>query len=226
MSWRFGTQEEIINTVESSGNSGSLDTKGHGCLSFTGNVTAISGSGASIQFDLEASDDAVSWNQVHSTRQITAVGNQRLSGVRITARYYRYRWTVLGTTPSISFTLTSTLKDYLPVRTGSQFRYGDLDLKTTNAVSSAYSSFSNTEISISAIRGNDSLTAATIIIEASLDSTNWHTESGNIQILPGQAINSTISGNAYRFYRLKTITPAVGVGAILADVLYTSTGGA
>lgn len=226
MSWRFGTQEAIEVTATSSGVSDALDTRGDACLSFTASISNLSGTGVSIQFDLEASDDTINWNQVHSTRQLTTIGAQRISGVRITAKYYRYRWTLLGSTPSATFLITTTLKNYLPIRTGSQFRYNDLDMKSENAVSTLYNAFSNTEVSISVVRPEDTSTVAGIIIQVSEDGINWHNGTGEFLLSSGETISQSFSGNAHRFYRVQVATPAVSGSTSIAHVLCSSTGGA
>lgn len=218
-------REDFSGTVTADGNTDPLDTSGMGQISFTAAITAISGSGARIQFELQASDDATNWNVVHDTRRMTAIDAQRLSGVRISSRYYRFAWFVGGTTPSADIKISTTLKDYSPQRTGSMFRYDNLDLKTGSAVSTAYSAFSNTEVGCMIIRESDASGPAVIKIQGSNDNLNWHDHTGDFTLSSGGTVNKEFSGSSHRFFRAIVVTAATGGTTATASLLWNSTGG-
>lgn len=214
-------------TVSSSGQSEAFDTLGLGQVSFTAHVTDMSGSNVNIQFGIEASDDGNSWNTVHDTRRFTSSGAQRISGIRISSKYYRYTWIVNGSTPSITFHIYTSLKNYSPTRTGSQHRYDDLDLKTVGDVSTTYNSFSNTEISVMIVRQDDSLIQTAIVrIQASNDNINWGDVTGDLALSNDSTIVRSISGNAFRYYRVKVNAAVSLSGSSTAHVFWASTGGA
>lgn len=214
-------------TVSTSGQSQAFDTLGLGQVSFTAHVTSISGSGTNIQFGIEVSDDGSNWNVVHDTRRFTESGAQRISGVRISAKYYRYTWTVNGSSPSVTFHTHTSLKNYSPTRTGSQHRYDDLDLKTAGDVSTIYNSYSNTEVSVMIVRPNDSLIQTAVVrLQASNDSINWGDVTGDLSLSNDSSIARSISGNAFRYYRVKVNTAISLVGSSTAHVFWASTGGA
>lgn len=213
-------------TVTADGNSDSLDTSGMGQISFTADVSAISGSGFRIQVGLQASDDAVNWNVVHDTRRITANGQQRISGVRVSSKYYRFYWLVGGTSPSCTVKVISTLKDYSPTRTGSMFRYSDLDLKTGSALSTQYSSFSNTEAGVMLVRDTDTSTVVTLKVQGSQDGLNWSDYTGDFTLTSNETVTKDFTGSSHRFFRVIVVTAATGGSTSTAHCLWNSTGGA
>lgn len=221
---------DVETVITTDGNSDPLDTSGMGQVSFTAVISSISGSGAYVQIEIQASDtggnDSSEWNNVHSTRRILADGVQRISGIRISSKYYRFRWFVGGSSPSANIKITSTLKDYSPIRTGSLFRYDDLDLKTGSAVSTTYSTFSNTEVGCMLIRGADSSTVATVKIQGSQDGLNFHDHTGDFNIIAGQTINKDFSGSSHRFFKVIVVTAATDGTSAPCTVLWNSTGGA
>lgn len=217
---------DTTTTETASGASDTFDTSGFGQVSFTANLTAISGSGAYIQFELQASDDATNWNTVHNTRRMTVTGLQRLSGIRVSSKYYRFYWFIGGTSPSTTFVITSTLKDYSPIRTGSMFRYDDLDLKTGAAESTQYSTFSNTEVGVMIVRATDTSTAATIRVQGSQDGLNWADSTGDFSINSGQTIKKDFSGSSNRFFKVIVVTAATSGSTATTHCLWNSTGGA
>lgn len=214
------------NTITSSGNTDSLDTSGMGQLSFTADLSSVTGSGAYFQLELQASDDAINWNIVHSTRRMTTADVQRISGIRISSKWYRYTWSVGGSSPSGVLKITSTLKDYSPVRTGSLFRYDDMDLKNGSSISTVFSAFTNSEVGVMLVRGADTSTVATIKIQVSNDNLNWHDHTGDFTISSSQTVNKEFSGNSHRFMRIVVVTAATGGGATAPlTALWNSTGG-
>lgn len=212
-------------TVTASGNSDVLDSSGMGQLSTTYNLTAISGSGAYIQFELQASDDGSNWTPVHDTRRMTTVDIQRLSGVRISSKWYRHVWFVGGTSPSCAFTITTTIKDYSPGRTLSLFRYNDLDLKTLSATSTQFGSGANSEIGCMIVRATDTSTAVSLKIQASQDALTWNDVTGDFTVASNETVQRDFTGNSLRFMRVIVATAATGGSTSTATILWNATGG-
>jgi hypothetical protein len=196
-------------TATSTGYSTVFDTVGLACLSFQVVVHSASGTNPTIQFDLEASDDGVNFGHLHSTKRMTGADSERLSGVRVSARYIRYKWTIGGTSPSFTFSIYNTLKDYLPIRSVTMFRYNDVNLASVGAVSTVFNAVSNDAVSVHIVRGVDATTTAICVIESSNDSQNWNVETGNIDISSGFNTMLNFSGYAARFFRLRVVTPSL-----------------
>lgn len=217
---------DVNETITESGNSVTYDTAGYGQISFTAALSDVSGSSPTFQVELQASDDGVNFNVVHDTRQMSGTDVQRISGIRISSRYYRYAWFVGGSTPSAFLKVTSTLKDYSPIRTGSMFRYNDLNVKTVDATSTVYSSFSNETAGVMMVRPTDTSTAATLKIQGSNDGANWHDHTGEFTISSNQAVNKEFSGSTHRFFRVYVVSAATGGSSATLHCLWNSTGGA
>jgi hypothetical protein len=210
-------------TVTTSGNSGPMDTGGCACLSTQVAITAFSGTNPTFQIDVLASDDGVNFNVVHSTIQMVGIDTQRLSGIRISGRFFQINWTVTGTSPSFTFTVFNTLKDYLPTKSGSLYRYNDINLNVINSTSTSFFSFSNANTSLQIIRGADGNSNAVCVVEASNDNSNWDVYTGNISISSGDNETVTFSNDSFRIYRLRVVTPSSGAAA--ATLLWASNGG-
>lgn len=212
-------------TVTANGNTEPLDSSGMGQTSFTAEVSSISGSGAYIQVEMQVSNDAVNWDITHDTKRTTTTGFQTIPGCRISEKWYRYVWFVGGTSPSVALKITTTLKDYCPQRSGSLFRYDDINLKTGAAVSSTFKVFSCPESGVCIIRASDASTSATLKIQGSKDEVNWHDITGDFTIAAGESIVKDFSGNTDRFMRVIVVTAATGGTTATAHVLWNSTGG-
>lgn len=212
-------------TITASGNTDNLDTCGMGQVSVTYNLTAISGSGAYIQFELQASDDGTTWTTVQNTRRMTGVDIQRLSGVRISSKWYRHVWYIGGTSPSCTIKVTTTLKDYSPGRTVSLFRYDDLNLKTGSATSTQFGSGVNTEVGCMIIRATDTSTSATLKIEGSQDALTWNDFTGEFTISSNETVQKDFQGNSVRFMRVIVVSAATGGSTSTATILWNATGG-
>ena len=92
-----------------SSNSGALDASGIRTVSLLLDVTAASGTTPTLNVSVEESDDGTTWRSVGAFAQKTAVSNERKS-FAIAGDYYRVVWTVGGTTPSFTFSVTGTSK--------------------------------------------------------------------------------------------------------------------
>lgn len=214
----------VTDIVTADGASSSINPRRFGSVTNTLSVTAISGMGASIQFTLEASDDETNWSVVHETHRFTATGFQRIQRVAIGAGFFRWSWKVLGTTPSVTFKISSTMKDFLPTRTGSLIKYDDLNLATLNAVSTTYSAVGNDTVSVILNRSTDGLGLAVVIVEGSADLANFGVISGNIDVASGATVVKSFTGVAFRFYRIR-VASAVLEGSPKASCFWASTGG-
>lgn len=71
------------------------------------NVTAVSGAGASATVVVQGSSNGTSgWAAVATFTAATSTGAQRVAVSGSVARYLRATWTVAGSTPSITFTVS------------------------------------------------------------------------------------------------------------------------
>lgn len=217
---------DVSQSVNASGNSEALDTSGFGQVSFTAAISSLTGSGASIQIEIQASDDGTNYNIVHTTPRITANGASRISGIRISSQFYRYVWTLAGSSPSATIQITSTLKDYSPNRTGSLLRYDDIDLKTLNATSTNYSSFTNDVVGLVIVRTDAIASTGNIRIQVSSDNVSWSDASGDISLTASQIDSRSFDGMSHRFFRAIVTTAVAGAGTSTAHLFWSSTGGA
>lgn len=111
---RFYRGDDAGNTIASAartvtGNSGALDASGFSMLAAFLNVTAASGTTPSMTVSVEESNDGSTWRAVGSFAAKTAVSNERKS-FAIAEPFYRYVWTISGTTPSFTFTIDEAKK--------------------------------------------------------------------------------------------------------------------
>lgn len=185
-----------------SGNSGTLDSAGFGTTAFSIAVTAISGANAAFQISLDVSEDTTNWVEIMKTARMTAVGFLRLQRISLSAKYYRYRWTVTGTTPSITFSITSTLKAYSGKRNVVVSNYADISLTTVSNVSSVFNAADANNISIMTIRAADGGNGGAFRVQASNDSINWADISANISQNANTTILTAFNNQSFRYYRL------------------------
>lgn len=75
-------------------------------------VTAISGTNASIAFSLQWRDDASSgaWYTSETTIRAKAAG-RLMKRVATLARYFRLSYTILGTTPEVTFSARASWRE-------------------------------------------------------------------------------------------------------------------
>jgi uncharacterized protein (DUF983 family) len=64
-------------------------------------VTAISGTGATLDIKFQESDDGTTFTDILSVPQFTAVG-KKTEYIKSTKKYVRYVLTIAGTSPSVS----------------------------------------------------------------------------------------------------------------------------
>lgn len=216
------TSTDANQTVSTSGNTAAFDTNGYAMISVSYNVTAISGSGAYIQFHKQTSDDGTNWTTYADTPRMTAVGGTRYQGFRHAGRYYRFTWDVAGTTPSVTFNIVTTLKAFSPLRKTIRFFYSDIDLSTDSAVSSTFSADDCPNVGLSFSRASDGGNNANVRVQVSMDGTNWFDSTANLAANPGAKNTADFADNAYRFYRL-IVTGNTNAGTRTLDIIWSGT---
>jgi len=201
-----------------SGDSGSLDTDGMGMINSYIDVTAVSGTNPTLDIFAEASDDNSDWFPFIQSQRFTTTGNKRFQGIRIAGKYYRYRWVIAGTTPSFTFSITTTLKAYLPRRFSNKIQYGFDLTQSVNSVSETFRSDDSQNVSLVTIRAVDGGSGAQYKVQVSNDDINWVTITNAIaQNSPSENAN-TFQG-AYRFYRL-ILTASSNPGVRTMDIFW------
>lgn len=200
---------DVSTTVTATGNSSSLDSAGLGSGDFLINVTAISGTTPSIQIGIQVSDDNSNWITVFLQKQITATGILTIPAIRLTTRYYRINWVVAGATPSVTFSVTTTLK--AAPRTGAQrsvFRYADLNLAANGNASTAFEADDCVNLGVVLVRSADGGPNANVQIFASVDNAKFFTISSNIAANAGTTNASSLAALPWRFYEIQVIAHA------------------
>lgn len=210
-------------TVTASGNSGTLSADAFGCLSYLISVTAITGA-TTFQLESQTSDDGTNWSNLHSSTRFSATGFERFTATRVSARYYRFTWTVTGGAPSITFSVTSTLKPYLPVGSRTLNRFADVDLTATNNTSTVFTVFGNQSSSVQIIRAADGGNNAVVRVQGSNDGANWSDLTINITMVAGTNVLQTFSGLSMRNLRIIVTNPS-NAGTRTLDLLWSSNGG-
>lgn len=201
-----------------SGDSGSLDTAGLGTINAMFDVTAVSGTNPILDVFVDASDDQTNWIPFLQTRRFTTTDNQRFQGVRVAGKYYRYRWIIAGTTPSFTFSITTTLKAYLPRRFSNKIQYSFDLTQAVNSTSETFQAADSQNVSLVTIRGTDGGSGAQYKVQVSNDATNWVTITNAIaQNSPSENAN-TFTG-AYRFYRI-ILTSSSNPGTRTMDIFW------
>lgn len=203
-----------------SGNSGTLDSYGHGSISATLSVTAVSGTTPKLDIDLELSDDGSNWRSAYSFLRVTASTTLYLRAQRLSTRYYRYKWTIAGTSPSFTFSITTTLKQFLSPRTLALNQYSALDLTTVGNVSTAIDVEGFSTITIHSNRGADGGNNGQWFIEASQDLVNWDTLTANITQGVNTSIETSVTGGTRRYMRFQ-VKAATNAGTRVVDLLWS-----
>lgn len=217
----FINRTDVSTTVSASGNSATFDTNGLLSLSVNFQVTAISGSGAYIQFHIQASDDGTNWSTYMDTQRMTATGFARYQGLRQSGRYYRFTWDVAGTTPSVTFNVLTTVKSVQTDRKSRRFFYSDIDLSTLAAVSSVFSADDCKNITVTFQRGADGGNNGVVQLFASIDSVIWYSVSGNLAANVSANNFTTVSNQSWPFYQLQ-VTSKTSAGTRVLDVQWNA----
>lgn len=208
------------NTVSSSGNSSTFDSAGFASANFNFNVSAISGSGAYIQFHVQKSDDGSNWQTDSDTLRLTTTGITRIAALRQASRYYRFTWDVAGSTPSVTFSIVTTLKQYEPDRFSVRYLYSDIDLTAKGNASTTFLADGCRNIALLFIRASDGGNNGTVQLFASNDAVNWISLSGNLAANPGTTNEITETGLAWRYYQLQ-VTANTNAGTRVLDTQWS-----
>jgi hypothetical protein len=92
----------------STGSGAAVFTKDAGVVRLLLDVTAASGTTPSMTVTLEQSRDGSTWRTVSSFAAKTTTGQEALSAGGLD-RYIRVSWTISGTTPSFTFSVSGEL---------------------------------------------------------------------------------------------------------------------
>jgi hypothetical protein len=192
-------------TVSTSGNSSGFDTAGLAALNVSFVLTAISGTGAYVQFHVQTSDDNTNWATYADTARLTTTQTVRYQSFRQAGRYYRYSWDIAGTLPSVTFNIITTIKQFQENRKSIRFFYSDIDLATNGNASSTFSSDDCRNVSVSWVRAAGG-SNANVQVFASNDQSNWLTQTSNLAANPATNNGTTFYSQAFRFYQLQVTT--------------------
>ena len=203
-----------------SGTSASIDSSGFGCISFLVDVTAFSGTNPTLQISLETSVDGTNWIEYVNTQRIVSTGVLEFQRGAIGSKFYRYVWTITGTTPSFTFSINVNLKDYLPKRSAVLTKYADLDITSVNNVSSIFRASDSSNVSVVTVRIDDGGSSSQFLVQASNDGMDdWAPITGNISQPKASTIVNTFSNQAFRFYRL-IVKSTGGTGTKTLDIFW------
>lgn len=211
---------DVSTTASSAGNSGTLDTAGLNAATYQLNITSISGSGAYIQLHLQSSEDGTNWSTLVDNARLTATGVTRYGTYRVTPKYYRYAWDIAGTTPSVTFAITTTLKAYEPTRKATRFFYSDLDLQTNGNMSSTFGASNCSNVAVLYMRGADGGNNGTVQLFGSIDGTTWVSVSGNLAANVSTTNSTTLAANAWPNLNLE-VTAHTNVGTRVLDIQWS-----
>lgn len=218
---------DVTGTFTATGNSGAIDSNGFSKISAILNVTAVSGTTPTLFVDLQESVDTTTWTSIASFTRLSATGTFEVDNVMIGKQYYRYVYTIAGTTPSFTFTIKTSLK------TGNgtnirMFRYSGLVTTATGNVSETFTAKGFPDVGIIIKRGSDAGGSLSIRIDASEDNVNWVELTGNVNIASGIALlgNNIVSqeftGVSFIFYRVR-VTDDTSVAATI-DLFWSANG--
>lgn len=111
---KIGAAPGVVDTLvasaarTASGDSGTLDGWGvPSTLRIQLDVTAAAGTGPTLDVVIEDTLDGINWNTVATFAQKTAAGREVLNVTAPFSDRLRVRWTVGGTAPSFTFSVTA-----------------------------------------------------------------------------------------------------------------------
>lgn len=206
-----GAIGSMANTAEvasaartTTGNSGLITDVLGGAMSGTLNVTAVSGTTPTLDLVLQESpDNGTTWIDVYHFERVTAAGVYPMPSLPINGRR-RWAWTITGTTPSFTFSISVSRGGAHNFSRFVQFfdRTAALLAGTASAASAAYQVVGCRAIAASITIGA-ATTPAQYNIQGSLDGINWFDIASRVPALA----NSTVcvistSGAVARFARV------------------------
>lgn len=228
---KYGTGEPTLNRTDvslsaqsASSSSSALTSDGFGMIAHTINVTAISGTSAALQVDLEYSDDGTNWRGAHGSRRMTATGSLSQIGSRIGTHYYRYSWTITGTTPSITFNIVTTLKSGSTPVYRTMVRYAGISGTTLGNVSASFSGAGCSRVTVQNVRGADGGNNGKLRLDGSENDIDWNEISADMAFNPSTTAYLSNIVDVWNFYRLR-VTAATNAGTRVGDLFWSCVGG-
>lgn len=176
-------------------------------------VTAVTGGSPTLDVSIEESDDAgTNWFKVYDFPRITAAGMYRSPAITLVGNRVRYVQTVGGTTPSFTRSL-NRLQSHNPAQFLRQLINRTIDPNTLNSTSAVLGVADATNFNV-LIRCTAQTTAATITLQFSHDSVNWHTTTNTLTTAVGIA-HLKVQNEKWAFVR--GIVSAAGTGITLGE---------
>lgn len=191
------TSTDVTGTFTSTGTTSAIDGSGYGTISFTADVSAASGTTPTLDIELQESQDgSADWASSMGVNRFTATGSQFVPALKLSARYYRFQYTIGGSTPSFTFTVKTTLKTQSATIRKEFYKFNDLVMTTANNFSTTVNLAGCSFWDAMLVRGAGGAGVA-IAAQFSNDGTNWVTSgtSTNTSASTNYLINNA-TGNA------------------------------
>lgn len=183
-------------------------------------VTAVTGTTPTLDVSIEESDDnGTNWFKVYDFPRITAVGFFRSPVIMATGTRLRYVQTITGTTPSFTRAI-NRLAVSNPSGNFRQLIDRTIVPNTLNSVTPFLYVEGCQDFNVF-VRCTAQTTPATLTLQFSDDSTNWHTTGNTLTTSVGIA-HIKVANEQWKFARV--ITSVAGSGITLAELTIKSVG--
>lgn len=201
------------------GNSGVVSDLLGGAVSGTLNITAVSGTTPTLDLVLQESPDSgTTWVDVYHFERVTALGVITMPSVPLNGRR-RWSWTIAGTTPSFTFSVSSNRGGFAQFPRFTQFfdRTAGLLAGTLNAVSATYQ-IAGCSCVVAAVTLGAATTPAAYKLQGSIDGANWYDLSSAVTAVASATVALVNTGNlTARFGRvLVSVVGATQTGVVVA----------
>lgn len=217
---------DITSAALTSTATSSTITPGSGCVSSEYNVivTAVSGTNPTLDVVVQESDDSgTNWYDVYHFPRITATGQYRSPLVLTTGNRVRYVRTVGGTSPSFTNAVNRVQSNASAALQKQFIAYAaGLTVNTLNAVTTSYFTDGCTDFNIAVSMGAVTTTAPVLVLEQSMDNTNWVQVGADITTAANTNNLLQVSNALGRFTRIRVKT--AGSGATLNFVMVKGIG--
>ncbi|HEY9659866.1 MAG TPA: hypothetical protein V6C65_15525 [Allocoleopsis sp.] len=210
---------DVSGTFTTTGNTSAIDASGYGSIGFTLNVSAASGTTPTLDLDLQTSNDGVNdWTTQYEVERFTTTGSYVAARHSLQARYYRYLYTISGTSPSFTFTIRTDLKASSAPIIRNFKKYNDLNMNSSNNFSSTVSLEGCSWSTVTLTRGAGGA-GVSIVAQYSNDGSNWVNSSSNTNTSQNSTyLISTSTGSQTKYMRF-TNTNNQGAATTL-DIRY------
>ena len=105
------TTGPISNPITVNGNTGSLNVEGWASLAVIVNITAITGASPTITFSIDEFDPTSNtYTSLAATSALAATGTTRFTVTQLISQFIRLSWTVSGTSPSVTCTVSAKFR--------------------------------------------------------------------------------------------------------------------